>query len=563
MSNTSFFSGTKAKTGFMLCSLLVVFGLLLTACGGANSTKTSAAKHDYLTIQTGPNGDFTRVFNPYAAVGGDPGTSGLIYETLLYINQLNGDVKPWLASSYNLSSDAKTLTFTTRSNVQWSDGQPFTAEDVAFTFNLLKQYPAADGNALWNYFQDVTATDDHTVTITLKQPYSPILWYAGGNTWILPKHIWSSVGDISKYPNPDPVGTGPFKLKSFTPQLYTMEQNTSFWGTKPAVKELRYPAYNSNTSVELDLNKGNLDWTGLFTPQIDKTFVKPDPTHHKYWFAPGGLVMIVLNNAKAPFNNIAVRKAISTALDRDQMYHVAESGYEPVAHPTGVIVPNFNSYLAPEYKDASFKLDTNAATKLLEDAGYKKGSDGIYADKDGNRLSFKLNVVTGWTDWVTICQIASQNLKAIGMDVTVNPLSYAAYTNALQMGDYDASINSPAGGPSPYFMYNGFLNSAGSAPIGQKASTNYARWMDKTTDDLLNQYVSTTDKDAQLKAVQGLEKVMVEQVPTVPLVYGVSWYEYNTTNFVNWPDKDHQYSVASPYTYPDAEQVVLNLQPAK
>src|SRR6185437_6159679 len=127
---------------FSLVSLLLVLAMLLAACG-PNSNNTSKYGGT-LTVAPGPTGDYTRNFNVFASGSVLSGTQGLIYETLLFFNRENGSIKPWLASSYQLSSDATTITFHLRPGVKWSDGKPFTSSDVVFTLNLIHGHPAID-----------------------------------------------------------------------------------------------------------------------------------------------------------------------------------------------------------------------------------------------------------------------------------------------------------------------------------------------------------------------------------------------------------------------------------
>jgi peptide/nickel transport system substrate-binding protein len=138
---------------------------------------------------------------------------------------------------------------------------------MLFMLNLLKQYPALDSNGLWNYLKAVTTPDSSTVVVTPQKPYSPIMWYLGRQTWIVPKHLWSSVSNPVNYTHSTPVGTGPFTLKSFSSQLIDLIKNSRYWQPdKPQVTELRYPAYNTNTTAELQLDQGGL--TGL-------TYIRP------------------------------------------------------------------------------------------------------------------------------------------------------------------------------------------------------------------------------------------------------------------------------------------------
>jgi peptide/nickel transport system substrate-binding protein len=552
---------TKIRMKTAVFSLLALLLILLAACGQGSSTSTTS-KNSVLTIVPSPKGDFTNGFTPFSG-SALYGSQGMIYETLLFFNRMNGDVKPWLAQSYAFSSDAKTLTFHLRTGVKWSDGQAFTADDVVFTLNLLKQYPSADLYSIWQYIQQVQNPDSSTVVVTLKQPYTPVIWYLAGQTYIVSKHEYASVGDPTKFADDHPIGTGPFMLNSFSPQLIDLKKNPTYWQPgKPAVNEIRYPSFNSNTSAELLLQRGDVDWTGLFTPNIQQTYVSKDPAHNHYWFPSRNIVMLYLNTAKAPFNQLAVRQAISSAIDRDKIYKIAESNYEPVSSPTGLVLPANQSNLNSAYSNTSFSLDTSKSAQLLSGAGFTKGSDGIYADKSGKKLSFSINVVTGWTDWVSADQIISANLKAIGIDAKVNSISFNSYYSALQMGTFDMAISWTNPGPTPFYLYDSLLNSTNSAAVGKQANSNWERWMDPNTDKMLAQYATTTDSSLQQQALNGLQQIMVEQLPSIPLVYGATWYEYSSRNFTGWPNANNAYASPAPFDFPDAAVVALNLTPA-
>ncbi|MEO8954570.1 MAG: ABC transporter substrate-binding protein [Ktedonobacteraceae bacterium] len=437
----------------------MIFTILLTACGGGTTAqkKNNATS---LTMLGNAGGDYPRDFNPYnpSVISGTP---GLIYETLLYFNRLDGTTKPWLASSYERTSDATGITFHLRKGVVWSDGQPLTSDDVVFTLGLLKQYSAMDINSITPFIKSVSAPDASTVVVTLTKPFYPILWYLGGQMYILPKHVWSSVkGDGSQFADPNPIGTGPYLVKSFTPQLVTLSKNPKFWQAgKPEVTELKIPSFSSNTSAELALQKGEIDWTNLYIPNIQKTYIDLDKQHNHYWFPSSDIVMLFLNLTKYPFNLLPVRQAISSAIDRSHLNTIGESGYEPPANPTGLLPYNNNSYIAPQYANMSFSVDTAKAAQLLQGAGFSKGSDGIYADKNGKKLAFNLNVVSGYTDWITDCQLMAQELGAIGIKVTVNTIAFDAYYNALQNGTYDMAMLWTNPGPTPYYLYDALLRS--------------------------------------------------------------------------------------------------------
>jgi peptide/nickel transport system substrate-binding protein len=542
-----------------LVLLILVVASFLAACGTSSGGSGGTKYGGTITSVPSPKGPWVRNFNPYAG-GALYGAQGYIFETLLFINRLDGTIKPWLADSYNFNTDGTVLTFKLHQGVKWTDGQPFTSDDVVFTLNMLHQYPAVDQGALWQAITSVANPDPNTVVVNFKQPSAPLLWYLAGQTWIVSKHQWSSV-DPTTSTMDNPIGTGPFALKSFSPQLFVLEKNKSYWQPgKPYIDSVRFPAYTSNTTADLLLSSGNVDWTGLFTPNIQQTFVDRDPSHNHYWFPPANVIMLYVNTAKAPYNNVAVRQALSAAIDRDDISKTAESSYAPPASPTAIVLPGHKSFLDSQYANLSFGApNPSKAAQLLEGAGFKKGSDGIYVGPDGKRLSFKIYTVTGWTDWTTACQIMAKNFKAVGIDATVNAVSFNDYYAALQQGTFDVAISWTNTGPTPYYLYQNTLNGANTAPVGQTAASNWERWNDAATNQALQQFAGTTDQAVQKQAINSLQKIMVEQLPTIPLFYGPSWYEYSTKNVVGWPDANNPYAHPSPYTAPDAAIVALNL----
>ena len=539
---------------------LVTLTLVLAACGTGSASAKRTGPPQPLVIVANCGGDLVQNFNPYNTSVNSYGQWGPVYETLLFFNRANGSIKPWLADSYSYSTDATQITFKLHQGVQWSDGQPFTADDVVFTLKLIKQYPAIDNNGIGGSIQSVTASDPQTVVVTLTAANSSILWFLAGQTWIVPQHIWSSVGDPSKYTVTNPVGTGPYVFKSFKPQLIVFTKNTHFWQPgKPTVPELRYPSCTGNTDAELAMNTDQTDWNGLYVPDIAKTFIGRDQAHNHYYFAPSDPVMLDLNLKRAPFDQLTVRKAISLAIDRNKLYTVGESGYEPVAHPTGLVLPGQQQYLDPAYASSAFTMDPTQASQLLASAGYTKGSDGILVGPGGKKLSFTLDVVTGYTDWISDCQIIADNLKAIGIQVNITQAEYNTVYQNLQNGDFDMAIWSQTPGPTPYYIYYETFASSNSAPIGQAANSNFERWNDPTTDMLLNQYNTTVDQTQQLQDIRGLEKIAVEDMPVLFLMNEPYWYEYITTKYVGWPDRSNLYAEPAPYTYPDDEIILLNL----
>ena len=258
-------------------------------------------------------------FNPFAPSPGQ--AAGVIWEPLTYINTLTGKEKPWLGTKYEWSDDGKTLTYTTREGVKWSDGKPFTAKDVAYTFNLGKDNEALDTYALWGegVLESVKADSDTQVTFTFKRVSTSSFFYIAGQTWILPEHVWKTIEDPVKAAVKKPVGTGPYTVGSCTPQAITYAKSDAYWQKgKPKVDKVLYPAFVDNQPANLYLSQGKGDWGGQFIPNIDSYWVNKDKEHRKYWYPPGSNVYIGINAAKAPLSDKRVRQALSFAVDRGQ-----------------------------------------------------------------------------------------------------------------------------------------------------------------------------------------------------------------------------------------------------
>lgn len=150
------------------------------------------------------------------------------------------------------------------------------------------------------------------------------------NLFIVPKHIWSKIADPTTDLNQHPVGTGPYSLTSWSAQAVTLDARSDYWGGQPKVKTMRFLPYNDNNSFTTALTTGQVQWGQGFIPNIDKIYASKDPAHNKYWF-PGGLGIdqLSLNTQTAPFNDVAVRKAVNMVVDRAQISKVAESGIFP------------------------------------------------------------------------------------------------------------------------------------------------------------------------------------------------------------------------------------------
>jgi peptide/nickel transport system substrate-binding protein len=485
---------------------------------------------------------------------------GTEYEELTYVDGLkSGATTPWLASSYAWGSGNKTLTFTIRPGVKWSDGKPFTAADVAFTFQLLKKYPALDLNANWSVLRNVTQKGNKVV-FDFKAAAVPNFYYMADQTPIVAKHVWASIKNPATYKDPHPIGTGPFKMSSCSPQVIKYTKNSSYWQKGlPKVSTVYYPAFTSNDPANQQLASGKAQWGSQFIPNI-KTFYLSKSSDNHIWFPPVVNVCIYINQKDTVLSNLAVRKAMAYAIDRAKVASVGEYGYEPASNQTGIVTPTFSSWLDPTLAK-QVNYDPAKAVSILQAAGFKK-KGGLFYTPDGKPLSFTMINIGGYSDWVASAQIVAQELKQVGIKITPENLSSQPYDADTYNGKYQLSYDgNQTAGPSPYYELRSLLYSKGSAPIGKSAGEDWERYANPAVDKLIEEYAATTDSAKQHAIVKQLEKAMVDDIPVIPVTEGVDWYQYNTKKLSGWVTEQNPYAQPAAYVYPDWAVVLLNLKP--
>jgi peptide/nickel transport system substrate-binding protein len=537
-----------------LLALVAMLCISLAACGGSTSGTQSGPKK--LTAICAVSGSYTQNMSPFSP-NVNCGVDGLLYENLVYVNGVTGQETPMLAAARQFSADNLTLTFNIRPNVKWTDGQTLTADDVAFTFNMLKTYPNADPG-VWAHLSSVTASDASTVVMKFADA-APTLLPTIEGIYIVPQHVWSTVGDPTKFTNTNPVGTGPMKLSSFSPQVIKYVKNPNFWqADKVKVDELDYPVVDSNSTALLKMASGEADWTGIFDPAVQSAFVQKDTAHNFSYPVPVVPAQLVPNLKNPLLGQLKVRQAISAALDRQQMSVSGEAGFEPPASPTG-LMPGQEAYLDAKYNGQLPQFaaaDPNAAAQILQGAGFTKGADGFFADAQGHKLSFKVTVPGDFSDYVTDLGIAQQNLKAAGIDLQLNKVSDDDWRADRKSHNFDLIMTGGFFGPTPFYYLQPLLQST--------SINNWEQWNDAKTDQLLNQYAGTSDATVQKQAIAGLTTIMADQLPVIPLLDAVQFYEFSTKHWTGWPTPQNLYAVGSAYQLAagDNEQVILHLTPA-
>jgi len=513
--------------------------VVLSACG--NNSSNAGSGGGTLTIQ-GDSGNPTLVenFNPFA--GSALHGVNLIYEPLEIPSPIDGSYTPFLASSFKFS-DPKTLVYTIRQNVKWSDGKDFSPADVVFTFNLLKKYPALDTKAVWQQISSISASGND-VTMNFTAPNVPFA-VSIAQTPIVPEHLWSSMADPVKTANTHPVGTGPFMLDSFAPTQYSLKKNTSYWqADKIAPSEVVFPAQASNQSTnQLDVVSGRFDWSYTFLPDVKTTYVAKDPAHNQYWFPAGGTIGLYLNLTKKPYSDVNFRKGLSLALNRTTIATKAVNGYLDQASMSGLILPNLKKWLDPSLPNqGNVAQDTTAAQAAFAQAGYRM--QGAKLMGNGKQATMTIVMPGNFSDWVAAAKEVVNQLGAAGIAATLDLPQYAQYSSAIQGGTFDAAIGGFGGSGDPYTDYSLALSSSYATPVNTPTANNFERFKDPAVDQALSTLASSTDQSAEQQATYTLEQAMYNKVPIVLMYYGGSWGLFSTKNFTGWP------SASNPYTLP-------------
>lgn len=557
--------GTSVATlGVALSSIVV--GPLPSAFAATSSAALSAMSglascpggpKGTLNLAEDEGGPFVNNYNPFTG-SHTTDTMSYVYETLLQFDLADSSVvSPWLSSSYAWSDNGKTLVFQLRHGIKWSDGKPFTSADVVFTFDLLKKDPATNIKGI--AFSTVSAEGPYTVKMTFSSPEYSELFYIG-TQYIIPEHIWASVKDPTKYTNSDPIGTGPYLLKSLAASGAIYTPNPHYWiKGLPCIAKISEPAYFNNTPADQAMENGTGDWGGLFVGSSMGLYTRTPG--HEYWNPPTNVVALYPNLTQAPMNSLPLREAISDVLNRPLIEQLGELGEEtPVANKTAVILPRDKAQLAPQYAKDNFRPNLAAAKAVLKKAGYSFSSrNGQLMNPGGKPVVLNIGAPAAFSDWVTAVQEVARELSAIGIKATADPIENTTYFTDLGLGKFQLAIDATELGPNSFYQYDGLMYSLNSAPIGKLATFNLERFHSAAADALIQSYLSTDNPVLQKKDMAGLEGIMVNQLPVIPMYYATDWGLYSTVHFSGWPSPKNPYDITSPYDAPMNEVVLLHL----
>lgn len=513
-----------------------------------------------LTIGKPDGAITTESHNPYLgdSSASKYGYGNLIFERLALVNP-TGDLgtTPWLAESVEWNSDYTAVTVVPRSGVTWSDGQPFTADDILYSYGQLLDGRLTDTTGM-NY----TGADVDGNKITLKFANSMYVRQPQAlHHPIVPKHVWEKLAD----PNTatltgagELVGTGPYVMSNWSTESVTLSARDDWWGGKLAVPQFHFISYGDNSALTTALVSGDADWAQNFIPQIDKSYLAADPEHNKTWPAPTtGAATLFMNLQEKPFNNVAFREAIAYTIDREAYVTIAREGASEAIWTKTGLVSILEDEILPEFKSENFAVDKDKARQILTDAGYTWNGDGKLVDPDGDVVTFRISVPGGWSDWNTQQQLISEEVSAnLGVDVKIDNPDWGGWDAARTEGDFDSIIHWLESTGNAYGLYTSAMDTRWI--VDGRAAFNFGRYDNPEVTAALNKYASAASDAERTDALKVIQTAFVKDIPVIPLGAHPLLGHYNTRNYVGWPNADDPYAPADP-TQPTIVQVVQKL----
>ena len=529
----------------------IIVPVLLVACGTSGTSPSEsvepagsgpaasesagggAAQAD--TVRAGMVGD-EATLNPYTYVTGFPGWNLLMlqYDSLLQFD-VEGEPQPWLASGYEVSDDGLTYTVDLVPDVTWNDGEPLTADDVKFTVDYFLANTHSRFTRDLSGVTGAEVTGDNQVTITLEAPNPAFALRALADVPILPQHVWESVENPAEatFEEVTNVGSGPYVLVEYTPdQSYRFEANPDYFRGAPAVDELVLVQFADEAGLVAALRAG----------EIDVSFRSISPEQVQALSSAEGIEviqgpefttqMLYYDVTKAPFSELAVRQAISMAIDRQDLLDTVFLGSATLGN-AGWTHPD-----SAAYNDAIETVtDVEGANALLDDAGITDSDGDGIREFDGEPLSAELLAPSDNPLRLRMAELISEMLLEIGFEATVTSIERDTLVNRV-WPDFDVANGrdyemAMFGWSAPVQVDPSQITSLlhSDPAIG---SINISGYADPETDQLSEQLLVEQDEATRQEILDELQTIVAEQLPFVMLLYGDGTYGYRSEVYSDW-----------------------------
>lgn len=521
-------------------ALVLAICLVGSGMAGTALAQDAGGAPEKLTLRVGSMSDLNTE-NPFkSCCNADYEFLFLNYDLLLQFGREDLRAAPGLAEKCTPTEDYLTWTCDIRSGVEWHDGTPFTARDIAFTYEFILNNGSA-GSLYKNYLPyDPTfeTPDDTTLIWRSTQPtFAPIVppW-----AYILPEHVWGKYDGqdpktIKSAPNIPAVGTGPFQLVEWEPgQFFRFESNENYWGGAPTIDEIVFNVYDNQESMVQALKVGDIDVADdlnatLFRSLDGEANIRTFESISDWWpsfaFNFGGQGPDATN--LAALQDVRVRQAIAHAIDKQR---IVDAVYQGFATPGDTIVRPASAFWHLDVPAAEeFAFDPDQARRILEDAGYKDtDGDGVREDPStGEPLQLQVPVVTSTLGAVDASKLIEPWLEDVGLDIRMQPVSESRVLEAWETGAFDAYIWYWSGDPDPDFISSIYITD-------QCLGWSDGCYSNPDYDALYEQQRSTLDVDQRKALIDDLQRFVYEESPAIVLAYPSVLQAYRTDRFEGW-----------------------------
>ncbi|WP_080510451.1 ABC transporter substrate-binding protein [Halorubrum coriense] len=476
----------------------------------------------------------------------------MMYEPLTSVDS-EGQAIGHVATDWETSDNGASYTWTIQEGITWHDGEPLTAEDVAFTFRSIKEYEWPYLGSLSSVIaepSEITVEDEYTVTTPLTQPYAPLPLVLADLGLVIPKHIWSEYDNPTEASNTeDPIGSGPFVFEEREQDQYiNFSVDDEYWGESVDYESVSIEIISSTDSQVLTMKDGSADMLRLQPGQ----YVNEIESANNLEVIEGGstyVTYIGINTNRSPLSDRALREAMAYAVDRGTVADLVNAGYAtPGFSP---IPPGLEFYHNPDTN--SYAYDQEQARTILSENGYEQ-QGGSRVTPDGEPLELVLSIQnTG--NWPRIAEVLSRQLGEVGISVEVNSMESNAHTQKVSVEqDYDLTLNTWR----VWFDPDPFLS-----PVFEEEGTlNTSQYHNDEFDNLMRQQRRATDPEERQGYLYDAQDILTEELPWVVLYYPQLLHGMRSSAWEN-SNPIPRYGMQSPYGLEPGTGPMVQLDPTE
>jgi len=574
-----------------------VFPAVVAAAQESGEKKEVARNRTLIHGITGNQLTDYNSFNPY--LPGIATSSGypIATEPLFYYNAYNteavsgpegvesaGGIIPWLGESFEYNADFTGITIKIRDGVTWSDGEPFTANDVVFTVNMLKENAPdlAYSIDMQTWVADVVAPDPLTVefTLTSSQPRFMtqfFMFHFDKGVILQPEHIWKDQ-DPKTFTNLDtatglPVTTSPWTIVLSTTQQRVFDRRDDWWAASTGFHELPAPerfivlpgtdetkmvqmSINNEADLTIDLRPNNITAVQAQNPSVTTWTGTEPPYGYLDWWPIG----LGFNCMEPPYDDPEIRWAINHTINREQ---IVQFGYQGAGEGTTLVFPRFPAIEAftstiQDQFDSIDSFDLAKTDEIMTAKGYAKNGDGFW-EKDGTVFAINIYSLILFQD---ITPLLVENLRAGGFDATFEIIVGPEFSDSVYAGTVDAYLFGHGGGTRDPYPTMNLYHSRYTAPTGERATYPY-RWVNEEYDAIVDEMSITGEEDPNLTELfKQAMTIWITDLPDVPLVQWFHRIPTNQTYWTNFPSAENPY-INSAYWHRTAPLWVNTIKPTE